>query len=286
MLLHQVGHRVGDRLRPAFRPPAGSMYAHMWRRSTTPVSSCSVPIGSWIATQRSESCSRPPRARGRSRRARGRACSRRRRARARTRSARFHTRAVLTSTPITPLSDDERRPRRPAAPRTCRPGSPRRPGESTRLIFRSFHSRWQSEPESDIARFCSCRPSRRPSCPARRVPSRLIFPAWKSSASTREVFPTPRWPATAMLRIFVGSVAGMRDVSSSVASSRIVSPLAWMKGAVHRPKIGACALSSALPCCSPSRAPPLHPTACSSGARTAARSSSPAPYERGATRRG
>src|SRR5581483_5853258 len=32
---------------------------------------------------------------------------------------------------------------------------------------------------------------------------------WKRSASTRVVFPTPRWPATAMLRILAGSVAGI-----------------------------------------------------------------------------
>ena len=55
------------------------------------------------------------------------------------------------------------------------------------------------------------------------LPSRFVFPASNSSASTSDVFPTPRCPATAMLRIFVGSVAAIRDVSSSVASSRIVS---------------------------------------------------------------
>src|SRR5204863_4248629 len=37
-------------------------------------------------------------------------------------------------------------------------------------------------------------------------PSRVVFPAWCRSASTREVLPTPRWPATAMLRILPGSV--------------------------------------------------------------------------------
>ena len=50
------------------------------------------------------------------------------------------------------------------------------------------------------------RPSRRSSCPASTVPSRLIAPAWKSIASTSDVFPVPRWPVTATLRIFPGSV--------------------------------------------------------------------------------
>src|SRR5207244_3575428 len=195
----------------------------MWRRSTIPVSSCSLPIGSWIATQRSESCcraassTRKKSARSRSsmltKRTRESSCS----------SARFHTREVLTSTPITPL-------RTTTTPSTTRSAAyvsawkPASPGVSTRLILRCFHSRWQSEPESDIPRRCSCSSQSETVVPCSTLPSRFVFPASKSRASTREVFPTPRWPATAMLRIFVGSVAGSGGVSSSVASSRIVSP--------------------------------------------------------------
>src|SRR3954447_12882618 len=64
-------------------------------------------------------------------------------------SARFHTREVLTSTPITPL-------RTRTTPSTTRSAAyvsawkPASPGVSTRLILRSFHSRWQSEPERDM----------------------------------------------------------------------------------------------------------------------------------------
>src|SRR6478672_458952 len=203
---------------PPSRPPEGSMYAHMWRRSTTPVSSCSLPIGSWIATQRSDSCwraassTRKKSARSRSsmltKRTRESSCC----------SARCHTRAVLTSTPITPLSTT-------TTPSTTRSAAnvsawkPVSPGVSIRLILRSFHSRWQSAPERDIARFCSCSSQSETVVPCSTLPSRLIFSASKSSASTSDVFPTPRWPATAMLRIFVGSVAGIGDVSSSVASA-------------------------------------------------------------------
>ena len=70
------------------------------------------------------------------------------------------------------------------------------------------------EPESDIARLCSPSSQSEAVVPCSTVPSRLIFPAWNSMASTSEVFPTPRWPTTAMLRIFPGSVAGIRLSSS------------------------------------------------------------------------
>src|SRR5579884_226781 len=199
---------------PPSRPPEGSMYAHMCRRSTTPLSSCSEPIGSWIATQRSESCcraassTRKKSARSRSsmftNTTRESACS----------SARFQTRDVFTSTPITPL----RTTRTPSTTRSAAYVSawnPASPGVSITLIFRPCHSRWQSEPESDIWRRCSCSSQSETVVPCSTLPSRLVFPAWKSSASTSEVLPTPRWPATATLRSFVDSVAGIGDVSSS-----------------------------------------------------------------------
>ena len=50
--------------------------------------------------------------------------------------------------------------------------------------------------------------------PRSTVPSRLTAPAWKSIASTSDVFPVPRWPMTATLRIFPGSV-GIAGKSSS-----------------------------------------------------------------------
>src|SRR5262249_32841324 len=65
--------------------------------------------------------------------------------------------------------------------------------------------------------------------PCSTLPSLFVFPASKSSASTSDVFPTPRWPATAMLRIFVGSVAGIGGVSSSVASSTHRIPVSVLR---------------------------------------------------------
>src|SRR5439155_846371 len=127
-------------------------------------------------------------------------------------SARFHTREVLTSTPITPLSTR-------ATPSTTRSAAyvsawkPASPGVSTRLILRSFHSRWQSDPDRDMLRRCSCSSQSETVVPCSMLPSRFVCSASKSRASTRDVFPTPRCPATAMLRIFVGSVAGMRDAT-------------------------------------------------------------------------
>src|SRR5690242_19777033 len=203
---------------PPSRPPEGSMYAHMWRRSTIPFSSCSAPIGSWMATHRSDSCcraassTRKKSARSRSsmltKRTRESSCS----------SARFQTRDVLTSTPMTAL----RTTRTPSTTRSAAYVSawnPASPGVSSRLILRSFHSRWQSDPERDIPRRCSCSSQSETVVPCSTLPSRFVFPASKSSVSTSDVFPTPRCPATAMLRIFVGSVAGIGGVYSSVASA-------------------------------------------------------------------
>ena len=42
----------------------------------------------------------------------------------------------------------------------------------------------------------------------RRTPRRLVAPAWKSIASTSEVFPVPRCPTTATFRILLGSKGG------------------------------------------------------------------------------
>ena len=128
-------------------------------------------------------------------------------------SDRAHTFAVFTSTPITPLSTT-------SAPSTTRSEAsvsawkPASPGVSSRLIFRPCHSRCATDPERDIWRRCSSSSQSPMVVPCSIVPSLFVFPAWKSMASTSEVFPTPRCPTTAMLRIFPGSVAGIRLVSS------------------------------------------------------------------------
>src|SRR5437773_9658155 len=120
-------------------------------------------------------------------------------------SARSQTRVVCTSTPITALATT-------SAPSTTRsaaivsPLKPASPGLSIRLILRPCHSRWQSDDASDIWRRCSSSSQSEVVVPPSTVPSRLIAPAWKSIASTSEVFPVPRWPTTATFRIFPGSI--------------------------------------------------------------------------------
>ena len=120
-------------------------------------------------------------------------------------SARFHTREVFTSTPITPETTT-------IAPSTTRSAAtvsawkPESPGVSIRLILRPCHSQLQSEAASDICRRCSSSSQSETVVPASTCPSRFVLPAWKSSASTSEVLPVPRWPTTATLRIFPASM--------------------------------------------------------------------------------
>src|SRR5713101_4607393 len=177
----------------------------MCKRSTMPVISCSAPIGRWTATQRSESCERIASS-VRKKSARSRSSMFTTTTRARPRSAeRCQTRPVPTSTPITPLTTM-------TTPSTTRsaaivsPWKPASPGVSIRLILRSCQSTWQSVAASDIWRRCSSSSQSEAVVPCSTVPSRFVAPDWKSIASTSEVFPVPRWPATATLRSFPGSV--------------------------------------------------------------------------------
>src|SRR6476661_9322948 len=138
-------------------------------------------------------------------------------------SARDHTRLVCTSTPITALATT-------SAPSTTRsaaivsPEKPASPGASIRLILRPCHSRWQIEDASDICRRCSSSSQSEVVVPCSTVPSRLIAPAWKSIASTSEVLPVPRWPVTATLRIFPGSVDICGGSSSDGDSAASILP--------------------------------------------------------------
>jgi hypothetical protein len=99
VLLHEVGHRVGDRLRPALASTGRIHVGTHVEEVDDSVSSCSLPIGSWIATQRSESCCRAASStRKKSARSRSSMLTKRTRESSCC-SARCHTRAVLTSTP-------------------------------------------------------------------------------------------------------------------------------------------------------------------------------------------
>src|SRR5919204_202794 len=187
----------------------------MCSRSTIPVSSCSLPIGSCTATQRLESCPRScSSARKKSARSRSSMFTSTRRGSSSC-SARSHPRLVCTSTPITALTTTSA-PSTTRSAATVSPPKPASPGVSIRLILRPCHSRWQREAVRDIRRRCSSSSQSEVVVPCSTAPSRLIAPAWKSIASTSEVLPVPRWPTTATFRIFPGSMGICCDSSSDV----------------------------------------------------------------------
>ena len=122
------------------------MYAHMWRTSTIPSSSCSDPIGRCTATHFDENCSWIcPSVRKKSARSRSSMLTTSTRA-SPSSSASFLTRAVPTSKPITPETTTSA----PSTTRSAQRASPWKdgsPGQSTRLILRPCHSVWASESE-------------------------------------------------------------------------------------------------------------------------------------------
>ncbi len=181
----------------------------MWTRSTTPVNSCSLPIGISTATHRSESRSRSESIAvakfARSRSSRLISTSRD----SPSSSQRRQTRSVPTSTPITPdtVTIAPSTTRRAESTSAWKLGSP---GVSIRLIQRSCHSRCTNDEPVERPRFFSSSSKSATVLPSATLPSRVVAPASYSSDSTSDVFPVPRWPITATLRIFPGSLFGMR----------------------------------------------------------------------------
>ena len=172
----------------------------MSTRSITPLSSCSAPMGISVATTCRPyaplSCSSV-----RKKSARSRSSMFTNSIRAMSSSAaRAHRRAVETSTPITAFTTkiaDSHTRSAPSASAT-KLGSP---GVSSRLILRSPQSKELSAVEIDIWRACSSGSASATVLPSVTDPSRLTTPASNSSASCSEVFPAPRWPTRATLRI-------------------------------------------------------------------------------------
>src|SRR2546429_987519 len=104
-----------------------------------------------------------------------------------------------------------------------------------RLTLRPYHSTLQIGEDREIWRRCSSSPQSLTVDPDSTVPSRFVAPAWNRSASTRDVFPVPRCPTTATLRIFPGSsgksLAPLRDGLSAASylaqcsrEARVVAP--------------------------------------------------------------
>ena len=89
------------------------------------------------------------------------------------------------------------------------------PGVSIRLILRPSHSNEASAAEIDIWRACSSSSASETVEPSTTEPSRLIAPASNSNASNSDVFPVPRCPTSATLRIVS---AGFTLLLSSLSS--------------------------------------------------------------------
>ena len=75
------------------------------------------------------------------------------------------------------------------------------PGVSIRLILRSCQRNDDRLAAIDIERAFSSAAASETVVPSATEPSRLMAPAWYSSASLVEVLPLPRWPTSATLRI-------------------------------------------------------------------------------------
>ena len=193
----------------------------MSTRSMTPEMSCSEPIGISVATTWGPKASlSDSRARKKSARSRSSMFTKIIRARSSS-SARAHRRRVLTSTPMTPLTTkiaDSATRIAPSASAT-KLGSP---GVSMRLILRPSHSKELSASEIDILRACSSGSESETVVPSSTEPRRLVAPASNSSASCSDVFPLPRWPIRATLRMRSAGLCmrgssprGLRDASTA-----------------------------------------------------------------------
>ena len=175
----------------------------MSTRSITPSSSCSAPIGISVATTCwPNACLSDSRLRKKSARSRSSMFTKMRRARPSS-WARCQSRSVVTSTPITPLTTNTA----PSHTRSEARASARKlgsPGVSTRLILRSSQRNDERLAEIDISRDFSSGAESDTVVPSATEPSRLSAPASNKRASFTDVFPLPRWPTKATLRILFG----------------------------------------------------------------------------------
>src|SRR5215213_5231644 len=193
----------------------------MSTRSITPRISCSAPIGISVATTwgpnavLSDSSVRKKSARSRSS-----MFTKTNRATPSS-AARVHSRWVETSTPITPLTTKTADSHTRSAPRASamNDGSP---GVSIRLTFTSRQSNDASAAEIDIPRACSSWSESDTVDPSATVPSRVVAPASNSRASCSDVFPLPRWPTRATLRI-LSAACGMPSPLPRTEGGRLPS---------------------------------------------------------------
>src|ERR671915_997427 len=193
-------------------------------RSITPCSSCSEPIGISVATTCwPKACLSDSRLRKKSARSRSSMFTKMVRARPSS-SARSQRRLVVTSTPITPFTTKTAlsQTRSAASASATKLGSP---GVSIRLILRSSQRNDDRLAEIDISRAFSSAAESETVFPSATEPSRLVAPASNSSASFTDVFPLPRWPTKATLRILFGDSCAIRPPSQVTEKPRAKRPV-------------------------------------------------------------
>src|SRR3954454_15476301 len=179
----------------------------MSTRSIRPRTVCSEPIGISVATTCGPNASFSE-SRVRKKSARSRSSMFTKTSRATCSScARSHRRCVETSTPITPLTTKTADSHTRSAPSesAMNEGSP---GVSIRLTLTSRQSNEASAAEIDIPRAFSSSSESDTVVPSATVPRRGVAPASNSRASCSDVFPLPRWPTRATLRI-LSAACGM-----------------------------------------------------------------------------
>ena len=198
-------------------------------RSITPSSSCSAPIGISVATTCwPKALFSDSRARKKSARSRSSMFTNTMRA-SPSSAARSQSRLVVTSTPITPFTTNTApsTTRRAARASAMKLGSP---GVSIRLILRSSQRKVERLAEIDISRAFSSGAESDTVVPSATEPSRLMAPASNKSASFTDVFPLPRWPTKATLRILFGDSCAIGLLPSACTSDRPVSPCQAYRG--------------------------------------------------------
>src|SRR5215203_12972 len=193
----------------------------MSTRSMTPRISCSAPIGISVATTCGPNALlRESRVRKKSARSRSSMLTNTRRATPSS-EARAHRRCVETSTPMTPLTTKTADSHTRSAPSASamKDGSP---GVSIRLTFTSRQLKDASAAEIDIPRAFSSSSESDTVVPSATVPSRVVAPASNSRASCSDVFPLPRWPTKATLRI-LSAACGMPSPLPRTEGGRLPS---------------------------------------------------------------
>ena len=92
------------------------------------------------------------------------------------------------------------------------------PGVSIRLTFTSRHSNEASDAEMDMPRDFSSSSASETVVPSATEPSLVVAPASNNKASCNDVFPLPRWPTRATLRI-LSAACGMPGAPLSLGNA-------------------------------------------------------------------